>query len=144
MPLQVEGRYLDYEIPQWVQVGNAGRTSRYVILSPYATSKLRMLMPTLDVAYERQSHQARLRTEIARSKTEQNEYLKNVELARVLDKRAAKKAATGIGAETGGSAASAKEDTKGHSKGYRQRPAVEKTKTLEGRGMDSMLGNVFG
>ncbi|EIW70240.1 hypothetical protein TREMEDRAFT_73771 [Tremella mesenterica DSM 1558] len=39
------------------------------------------------VAYERQSHQARLRNEISKSRVEQSEYLRNVELARVLDKR---------------------------------------------------------
>ncbi|KAH8086886.1 hypothetical protein HD553DRAFT_331139 [Filobasidium floriforme] len=43
------------------------------------------------VAYERQAHQARLRQSLSQSKTEQTEYLRNVELARVLDKRRAKK-----------------------------------------------------
>jgi ESF2/ABP1 family protein len=42
-------------------------------------------------AYERQAHQARLRQSLSQSKTEQTEYLRNVELARVLDKRRAKK-----------------------------------------------------
>lgn len=36
-------------------------------------------------------HAAKLRVELSQSKTEQQEYLKNVELARVLDKRVAKK-----------------------------------------------------
>ncbi|RSH95612.1 RNA-binding ATPase activator esf2 [Saitozyma podzolica] len=49
------------------------------------------------VAYERQSHQSRLRAEITRAKTEQGEYLRNVELARVLNKRKAKKEAAGQG-----------------------------------------------
>lgn len=36
-----------------------------------------------------------MRVELSQSKTEQQEYLKNVELARVLDKRAAKKKENG-------------------------------------------------
>lgn len=39
-------------------------------------------------AHEAAIHTARLRVELSQSKTEQKEYLKNVELARVLDKRA--------------------------------------------------------
>lgn len=46
---------------------------------------------TTHPAYERQAHQARLRQSLSQSKTEQAEYLRNVELARVLDKRRAKK-----------------------------------------------------
>jgi ESF2/ABP1 family protein len=52
-------------------------------LSPHATLH--------SLAYERQAHQARLRQSLSQSKTEQAEYLRNVELARVLDKRRAKK-----------------------------------------------------
>lgn len=36
-------------------------------------------------------HTAKLRIELSQSRTEQRDYLKNVELARVLEKRAAKK-----------------------------------------------------
>ena len=39
----------------------------------------------------RSVHAAKLRVELSQSKAEQQEYLKNVELARVLDKRVAKK-----------------------------------------------------
>ena len=42
-------------------------------------------------AYEAAVHAAKLRVELSQSKAEQQEYLKNVELARVLDKRVAKK-----------------------------------------------------
>ncbi|WRT66882.1 uncharacterized protein IL334_003845 [Kwoniella shivajii] len=92
------------------------------------------------IAYERQAHQARLRTEITRSKTEQADYLKNVELARVLDKRKAKKAASGI---VDPPKAEGAEGDKSSGK-YRQRLAVEKTKSLQGKGMDDVLGNIFG
>ena len=40
-------------------------------------------------------HAAKLRVELSQSKREQQEYLKNVELARVLDKRAGKKRKAG-------------------------------------------------
>ncbi|AAW41747.1 hypothetical protein CNBB5250 [Cryptococcus deneoformans B-3501A] len=89
------------------------------------------------IAYERQAHQARLRTEITRAKTEQNEYLKNVELARTLEKRKAKKAAAG-----GPSESAPNQDA--HSRSYKQRNVVEKPKTLEGQGMDGVLNNIFG
>jgi ESF2/ABP1 family protein len=48
-------------------------------------------MLTEQVAHEAAVHAAKLRVELSQSKTEQQEYLKNVELARVLDKRVAKK-----------------------------------------------------
>ncbi|WWC85229.1 uncharacterized protein L201_000088 [Kwoniella dendrophila CBS 6074] len=91
------------------------------------------------MAYERQAHQARLRTEITRSKAEQADYLKNVELARVLDKRKAKKVASGNNDD-----GNDKNNEKGSGNSYRQRPVVEKTKTLQGTGMDDVLGNIFG
>lgn len=103
------------------------------------------------LAYERQAHQSRLRSEIARSKTEQGEYLRNVELARVLDKRKAKKAAAETnGAVGSGTAAKSKlkdgpgKDETGTKKGYRQRQGVEKVRGMEGKGMESVLGSVFG
>jgi ESF2/ABP1 family protein len=40
-------------------------------------------------------HAARLRLELSQSRSEQREYLKNVELARVLDKREARSQAVG-------------------------------------------------
>lgn len=43
------------------------------------------------IAHEAAVHTAKLRVELSQSKSEQQQYLKNVELARVLDKRAAKK-----------------------------------------------------
>lgn len=43
------------------------------------------------LAHEAAVHTAKLRVELSQSKSEQQQYLKNVELARVLDKRAAKK-----------------------------------------------------
>jgi len=48
-------------------------------------------MLTEQVAHEAAVHAAKLRVELSQSKAEQQEYLKNVELARVLDKRIARK-----------------------------------------------------
>ncbi len=45
----------------------------------------------VNLAHETAVHAAKLRVELSQSKNEQQQYLKNVELARVLDKRAAKK-----------------------------------------------------
>ena len=50
---------------------------------------------TISVAHEAAIHQAKLRTELSQSRKEQREYLKNVELARVLEKRKEKKLAEG-------------------------------------------------
>ncbi|TFY80630.1 hypothetical protein EWM64_g3380 [Hericium alpestre] len=52
-------------------------------------------MLTEQVAHEAAVHTARLRVELSQSRTEQHEYLKNVELARVLDKRAERKRQAG-------------------------------------------------
>jgi len=47
------------------------------------------------VAHEAAVHQAKLRAELSQSRKEQRDYLKNVELARVLEKRTEKKLAEG-------------------------------------------------
>ena len=47
------------------------------------------------IAHEAAVHQAKLRAELSQSRKEQREYLKNVELARVLEKRREKKLAEG-------------------------------------------------
>ncbi|KAL0565583.1 RNA-binding ATPase activator esf2 [Marasmius crinis-equi] len=53
--------------------------------------KFKWNMLTEQVAHEAALHAAKLRVELSQSKAEQRDYLKNVELARVLDKRAEKK-----------------------------------------------------
>jgi ESF2/ABP1 family protein len=49
------------------------------------------VLTMISPAHEAAVHEAQLRVELSQSRKEQREYLKNVELARVLDKRAAKK-----------------------------------------------------
>jgi ESF2/ABP1 family protein len=50
---------------------------------------------TIPIAHEAAVHQAKLRAELSQSRKEQREYLKNVELARVLEKRTERKLAAG-------------------------------------------------
>jgi len=59
--------------------------------------KFKWNMLTEQVAHEAAIHAAKLRVELSQSRSEQQEYLKNVELARVLDKRAEKKREKGEG-----------------------------------------------
>jgi ESF2/ABP1 family protein len=91
-------------------------------------------------AYERNVHQSRLRAEITRAKAEQNSYLKNVELARVLNKREEKRAAQPA-AE--GKAADDSKASKGK-RNYRQREVADRAHGLEATGMENVLGNIFG
>lgn len=62
--------------------------------------KFKWNMLTEQIAHEAAVHRARLRVELEQSKKEQRDYLKNVELARVLDKRAERKRAAGKTADT--------------------------------------------
>ena len=49
------------------------------------------------IAHEAAVHAAKLRVELVQSKSEQREYLRNVELARILDKRNEKRREKGQG-----------------------------------------------
>ncbi|KAF7790870.1 hypothetical protein EIP86_001828 [Pleurotus ostreatoroseus] len=57
--------------------------------------KFKWNMLTEQIAHEAAVHAARLRVELSQSKREQQEYLKNVELAHVLEKRAERKRKAG-------------------------------------------------
>jgi len=57
--------------------------------------KFKWDMLTEQIAHEGAVHQAKLRAELSQSRKEQREYLKNVELARVLEIRREKKLAEG-------------------------------------------------
>lgn len=92
----------------------------------------------LPSAYERQAHTARLRNEVSQSRAEQSEYLKNVELARVLDKRKAKKQAAGA-PETPAPSTSTEDRSKGE-RTYRQREPAK----AKGEGMEGLMSSVFG
>jgi ESF2/ABP1 family protein len=88
-------------------------------------------------AHEAAIHAAKLRVELSQSRSEQQEYLKNVELARVLDKRAEKKRERGEEFQP---------------KPLKERPkkriiegessARKKSKLSDGK-LDTLLGNIF-
>jgi ESF2/ABP1 family protein len=79
---------MDHEIPAQVQVEYAHGASWRVFWYPMHFLELTY---ALDSAHEAAIHAAKLRVELSQSKAEQREYLKNVELARVLDKRMKRK-----------------------------------------------------
>ena len=88
----------------------------------------------IDPAHEAALHSARLRVELAQSKTEQRDYLKNVELARVLDKRAERK---------GGPLETTRKrlaDEQGDSRKKKKPKAVPDDSTTA---LDSVLSSVF-
>lgn len=83
---------MDDEISPQVQVEHAHGADWYVLVL--------LSVPTVahvSPAHEAAVHAAKLRVELSQSRREQHEYLKNVELARVLDKRAERKRKTGEG-----------------------------------------------
>lgn len=84
----MERRRLDHEVFTQVQVEYAHRASWCVTFNA-----LHCLSQIFYLAHEAAVHAAKLRVELSQSKAEQQEYLKNVELARVLDKRAERKGA---------------------------------------------------
>jgi len=86
-------------------------------------------------AHEAAVHTARLRVELSQSKKEQRDYLKNVELARVLKKRAERKKGT-------------RDLEISPSQEASRRPAAperpsKKRKTEDGELNSSLLSNIF-
>lgn len=99
-------------------------------------------------------HQAQLRAELSQSRKEQREYLKNVELARVLDKRAGRKRKAADGGEEAQAGTSTERRPQKVSKqdgGSQSAPAKEKLKKpkpVEPRPdaeaqLKSVLGSIF-
>jgi ESF2/ABP1 family protein len=76
-------------------------------------------------------HAARLRLEISQSRVEQREYLKNVELARVLDKREERSQAAG------------KEFKRKEVNRSSRRSKERTTSSREGEGLSRVLENIF-
>ncbi|KAJ7047811.1 hypothetical protein C8F04DRAFT_1205616 [Mycena alexandri] len=112
--------------------------------------KFKWSMLTEQVAHEAAIHTAKLRVELSQSRTEQRDYLKNVELARVLDKRAEKKREKGevlqlkerpkrkrpADEEDGGGGGD------GERKAKRERPPAEDSGAREAQ-MSSVLSSIF-
>ena len=83
---------MDDEVPTKVQMAHAYGADWYV---PELARVDSLADVEVVAAHEAAVHAARLRVELSQSKREQQEYLKNVELARVLDKRADRKRKAG-------------------------------------------------
>ena len=78
-------------------------------------------------------HAAKLRAELAQSKSEQREYLRNVELARILDKRNEKRKEKGQGP------VELKRPSDGEGRKQTKRPKTADTASE----LERMLGSIF-
>ena len=117
---------MDDEISSQVQVEHVDRANRWENKHSDWHSVTERIIGT---AHEAAVHTAKLRVELAQSKSEQREYLRNVELARILDKRNEKRKERGQGPVEFERAA----DNEG-----RKRPKISEPAELEG-----MLGSIF-
>lgn len=112
----------------------------------------------MTIAHEAAVHTARLRVEISQSRSEQQEYLKNVELARVLDKRAQRKQQAGKDSVSNSAGQKERADVKKRSaeadtgdKREERRPKKMRkeqpsTKSVEGdrdKQLEGVLGSIF-
>ncbi|KAI0047291.1 hypothetical protein FA95DRAFT_1492724 [Auriscalpium vulgare] len=101
-------------------------------------------MLTEQVAHEAAEHAARLRVELSQSRSEQHEYLKNVELARVLDKRAERKRAAGKGHEFRDAAPKRRALEDGEGEAAQSRSKRKKADPADsGDMLESVLSSVF-
>lgn len=95
-------------------------------------------------AHEAAVHRERLRIELAQSKTEQRDYMHNVELARVLKKREEKRKAKGDGGDVDADKAPPPRKRKEALGEGDRRPKRPKTSSSEaGPGMDAVLSSIF-
>lgn len=101
----------------------------------YDLFRIKSSINNASIAHEAAVHSARLRVELSQSKLEQHEYLKNVELARVLDKRRKQK---------GELPEIQKKENKRHREGQddNQRPKKRRQNDNEGE-LNKLLGSIF-
>ncbi|EJD54072.1 hypothetical protein AURDEDRAFT_80834 [Auricularia subglabra TFB-10046 SS5] len=102
-------------------------------------------MLTEQIAHEAAVHRERLRIELSQSKTEQRDYLHNVELARVLKKREEKRKAKGAGEEAATAPPALGKRKEPETKEKPKRPKRPKTDSASsnGAGLDSVLSSIF-
>jgi len=95
--------------------------------------KFKWNMLTEQIAHEAAVHAAKLRVELTQSKSEQREYLKNVELARILDKRNEKRKEKGQG------------PVEFKRRGDEEEPKrqTKRAKIVDAGELESMLGSIF-
>ncbi|KAN0097817.1 hypothetical protein V8E55_002263 [Tylopilus felleus] len=98
--------------------------------------KFKWNMLTEQIAHEAAVHAAKLRVELAQSRSEQREYLRNVELARILDKRNGKRREKGQGL------IELKRRADDEGRKQTKRPKIV-DKTAESGELQSVLGSVF-
>jgi ESF2/ABP1 family protein len=123
-------RRMDDEISSQVQVEHVDRANRWDNKhSDWHTVTKRII----GIAHEAAVHAAKLRVELAQSKSEQREYLRNVELKRILDKRNEKRKERGQGP--------IELDRPADNEG-RKRPKIADN-TAEPGELEGVLGSVF-
>ncbi|KAG9103889.1 RNA-binding ATPase activator esf2 [Ceratobasidium sp. 370] len=106
--------------------------------------KFKWNMLTEQVAQEAAAHTARLRVELSQSRAEQRDYLRNVELARVLDKRAKRKQNAGSEDQTAGVQPKQASDRVVHkSKKPRRQGAPSVSDPGKSDTLNSVLSNIF-
>ncbi|KIJ70386.1 hypothetical protein HYDPIDRAFT_122137 [Hydnomerulius pinastri MD-312] len=106
--------------------------------------KFKWNMLTEQIAHEAAVHSAKLRVELAQSKTEQRDYLRNVGLARVLDKRNEKRKEKGQGPieppKREGKRRGEDDRVDTSQKQAKRAKLVDTTQTTQ---LDSVLGSIF-
>lgn len=95
---------------------------------------------TVSLAHEAAVHQAKLRAELSQSRKEQREYLKNVELARVLEKRTEKKVAEG---KEPPQLKRRQNDTRSEDEPKKKRKSKPKAEEGNSAQLSSVLGSIF-
>ncbi|KAG9083296.1 RNA-binding ATPase activator esf2 [Ceratobasidium sp. UAMH 11750] len=106
--------------------------------------KFKWNMLTEQVAQEAAAHTARLRVELSQSRAEQRDYLRNVELARVLDKRAKRKQNPGSEDQAAGvQLKQATDQVVQKSKKLRGQSAPSVSDLGKSEALNSVLSNIF-
>ncbi|KZT20650.1 hypothetical protein NEOLEDRAFT_1158580 [Neolentinus lepideus HHB14362 ss-1] len=107
--------------------------------------KFKWNMLTEQIAHEAAIHTARLRVELSQSRSEQQEYLKNVELAKVLDKRAERRRQAGkeVDLKPNLPPKRKSDGDKGEEKKSKRRKAVTYDPQATERQLESVLDSIF-
>ncbi|KAF8607498.1 hypothetical protein BDV93DRAFT_603310 [Ceratobasidium sp. AG-I] len=102
--------------------------------------KFKWNMLTEQVAQEAAAHTARMRVELSQSRAEQRDYLRNVELARVLDKRAKRKRNDELDKQT---SKPAEDRSSPKPKKSRNQNATMLAKPRDDRALNTVLSSIF-
>ncbi|KAH7930062.1 hypothetical protein BV22DRAFT_1001393 [Leucogyrophana mollusca] len=105
--------------------------------------KFKWNMLTEQIAHEAAVHTAKLRVELAQSKTEQRDYLKNVELARVLDKRAERRKQKGEDPPEAPKREFVNFKRKDTDAAEPARKKAKRSELVDERQLNSVLGSIF-